>query len=494
MATRPSSNESWGGLSSGAHVLIFPFPSQGHMIPLLDLVHHLSLRGLSLTVLITPKNLPILSPLLSHNPTIQTLLLPFPTHPSIPPGVENTKDLPNISAFLFMMHAMGGLYHPLLHWFQSHPSPPVAIISDFFLGWTHHLASHLGIPRIVFSPSGALCLSLVHSLWRNMPELADPNDVGQVFDFHEVPNSPKYPWWQLSPIYRSYKEGDPTSEFIRDGYFANMASWGWVLNSFSELEGEYLEHLKRDLRNPRVWAAGPILPAGGDVGSAERGGASSLPAPELMAWLDACPAGSVVYVCFGSQEVLTQRRMDALTDGLDASGARFVLCIKQPTSGHVAAGDYGVLPAEFEALVSGRGLIIKGWAPQVAVLSHRAVGSFLTHCGWNSVLEAIVVGVPMLAWPRSADQFWNAGLLVHDMGVAVHVCEGAGAAPDPAMLARLLSESVREDWKPKGRAKELSRAARAAVKEGGSSFEDLSRLASELEQLSVRLGDENPSA
>nr|DAD31562.1 TPA_asm: hypothetical protein HUJ06_010413 [Nelumbo nucifera] len=71
----------------------------------------------------------------------------------------------------------------------------------------------------------------------------------------------------------------------------------------------------------------------------------------------------------------------------------------------------------------GRGLVIRGWAPQVLILRHRAVGLYLTHCGWNSVLEALVAGVPMLVWPIGADQFPNAKLLVDQMGMIVKVCE-----------------------------------------------------------------------
>ncbi|XP_058112454.1 UDP-glycosyltransferase 89B2-like [Magnolia sinica] len=473
---------------SGAHILVFPFPAQGHMIPLLDLTHHLTVRGLSITILVTPKNLPILNPLLSQCPSIQTLVLPFPKYPSIPPGVENTKDLPSKNAFTSMIHALGALYDPILQWFQSHPSPPTAIISDFFLGWTHRLACQIGIPRVVFSPSGALTLAVVNSLWRTMPKLPDPADVDASLSFPHIPNSPKYPWKHLSSLYRSYKEGDPVSEFIKEGMRANLVSWGFVFNSLSELEGEYLEHLRRDLGHARVWAVGPLLPSV-DVAPTERGGASSLPAGEVMSWLDQCTDGSVIYVCFGSQVVLTRRQMEALADGLDASGARFVWSVKEPTGGHVA-GEYGVIPAGFEARVAGRGLVIRGWAPQVSILGHRSTGSFLSHCGWNSVLEAIVAGVPMLAWPMGADQFFNAGLLEDHLGIATRVCGGAESVPDSVELARAVAESVSWTWPQRARAKELSRAAGGAVREGGSSYQDLDALATELREVGVRTNDE----
>ncbi|KAL7161121.1 hypothetical protein ACSBR2_041723 [Camellia fascicularis] len=91
-------------------------------------------------------------------------------------------------------------------------------------------------------------------------------------------------------------------------------------------------------------------------------------------------------------------------------------------------GDYGRIPLGFEDREIGRGLIVKDWAPQVMILRHRAIGTFLTHCGWNSVLERLVAGVPMLAWPMEGEQFLNATLLVDELKVAIRICEGAQTA------------------------------------------------------------------
>lgn len=458
------------------------------MITLLDFSYLLARRGLTVTVLITPKNLPILQPLLSKSLSIRPLILPFPNHPSIPEGVENVKDLPP-NSFLPMMQATADLRDPIVQWFGSQPNPPIAIISDLFLGWTHDLASDLGLPRVLFSPSGAKAVAFIHCLWRTMPTLADPADVESPVGFPEIPNSPKYPWWQLSPVYRSYKAGDPVSEFIKDGMRrANPASWGIVFNSFAELETKYLDYTRNDLGHARVWAVGPLLPSK-EVGSTERGGSGPVPAGEVMSWLDEHPDASVVYVCFGSQVVLTRRQMEALANGLDKSATRFVWSVKGPTRGHEAVGGQsglGVVPAGFEDRVAGRGLIIRGWAPQVATLSHRAIGAFLTHCGWNSVLEAITAGVPMLTWPMGADQFLNATLLVDELRIGVRVCEGAEAVPDSDGLARVLAESVSSSWAERVRAKELSRTALGAVEEGGSSFREIDEFVKEICALSTK--------
>ncbi|KAJ4843867.1 hypothetical protein Tsubulata_039309 [Turnera subulata] len=474
------------GSEAQAHILIFPYPAQGHMISLLDLTHQLSLRGLTITILVTPKNLPLLNPLLSKNPSIKTLVLPFPTHPSIPHGLENCKDLPP-NSFAFMTAALGGLYEPLLNWFKTHPSPPVAIISDMFLGWTHRLACELNVRRFVFSPSGAMALSVGFSLWKDNPRRKNEDDRNEVISFPKIPNCPKYPWWQISPIYRRYVHGHPNGEFIRDIMVANTESWGLVINSFTELEASYLDHLREKMGQDRVWAVGPLLPprSKDDVsGPSERGGSSSAPVQELMAWLDSCEDHSVVYVCFGSQALLTSDQIEAVASGLDQSGIRFIWATKEPANAQVD-GRYGTLPIEFEQKVAGRGIIVRGWAPQVMILGHRAVGSFLTHCGWNSVLEGLVAGVPMLAWPMGADQFVDADLL-DELKVGERVCEGAGTVPNSTELARAVRESVSDNEDRRKRAKEISRAAVDAIKDDGSSATDLDGLVTHLGGLALK--------
>ncbi|KAK4415042.1 UDP-glycosyltransferase 89B2 [Sesamum alatum] len=445
---------------SGAHILIFPYPGQGHMIPLLDLTHQLAARGLTITILVTPKNLALLSPLLSAHP---------PLHH--PPRVENTVGLP-ASGFLSMICALADLHNPIVHWFRNHPSPPSAIVSDMFLGWTHHLARQLGIRRYAFFPSGAFAISFIYSLWLEMPQRKNQSDDNEIVGFIRIPNSPFYPWWQLSPIFRSYVKGDPNSEFIRDSFLANGSSYGLVFNSFGGLEGAYLDYLKKEFGHDRVWAIGPVLPPA-DVGPNERGGSSSVSISQICSWLDTCQDHTVVYVCFGSQAVLTNKQMKELALGLEKSGVKFILSVKGATKGHVE-GDYGSIPLGFEDRVAGRGLVIKGWAPQVLILRHRAVCAFLTHCGWNSMLESIVAGVPMLAWPMGADQFLNATLLVDQLDVAIRVCEGAETVLDSDDLVQRLAEVTSEKWtKRRARAVALGKAAADAISEGGSSFDEL---------------------
>lgn len=372
-----------------------------------------------------------------------------------------------------MLHALGQLKSPILNWFESHPSPPVAIISDMFLGWTHHLAVELGIRRYVFYPSGALAISVILSLWCDVPKRQKSEDENEMIKFSKIPSCPVYPWWQLSPIYRSYIEGDPVSEFVKDGFRANVASYGLVINTFSGLERVYLDYLSNELGNDRLWSIGPVLPLD-DVGPVERGGPSEVLSSVVSSWLDACQDHTVVYICFGSQAVLTNKQMKELTLGLEKSGVKFILCVKGKTKGHVDDEDYGDIPPGFEDRVAERGLVIKGWAPQVLILRHKAIGAFLTHCGWNSTIEGIVAGVPMLAWPMGADQFANATLLVDELKVAIRVCEGDETVLESNDLVKFLGDFTSAKWiEKRAIAKNLSKAAVEAIGKEGSSFKNL---------------------
>ncbi|KAM3371042.1 hypothetical protein ACQJBY_018423 [Aegilops geniculata] len=463
---------------STPHLLVVPFPAQGHALPLLDLAAQLASRGLRLTVVTTPANASQLSPLLAAHPgSVQPLVLPFPAHPSLPPGLENTRSCPP-SYFPVFIHALAALRQPVLAWARSDSHPVAAVLSDFFCGWTQPLAAELSVPSIVFSPSGVLGTAVPHSLFRRLIKRPSDADDGFGVSFPAIPGEPAFQWRELSGMYRGYMEGqvgEQVGEAVRQNFLWNLESWGFVSNTFRALEGRYLDSPLEDLGLKRVWAVGPLAPETSSSG--DRGGEAALVAGDLGAWLGGFPQGSVVYVCFGSQAVLTPAVATALAEALERSAAPFLW----------AAGDGAVLPEGFEARAAAarRGLVVRGWAPQVAILRHAAVGWFMTHCGWNSVLESAAAGVPMLAWPMTADQFVNARLLVDEARVAVRACAGGiGVAPDAGELAAVLAGAVGEGGSAaRARAKELAAEAAGAIKEGGSSRQDLERLVLEIQKL-----------
>ncbi|KAM7279331.1 hypothetical protein ACFE04_006465 [Oxalis oulophora] len=312
-----------GSSSSSAHVLIYPYPASGHIIPLLDLTHQLLTRGLTVTVIVDPSNESLLHPIKSrHVFNFNTLILPSP-------APDFTFSQNNLIA---KMKAIRDLHFPLIvDWFNCHVSVSVsAIISDFFLGWTQELADTVGVPRVVFSPSGALSFSVFHHMWHDLPTNVDDEEcLNYTVSFDKVPNCPKYPWYQLSYLYRSLKQGDPDWEFCRMNYLVCGDTWGFVFNSVNDLERVYFDYLKELTGHHKVWAVGPVLPPDDDSMISNRGGLSSMPRHDLMTWLDKRGSRSVVYVCFGSRAVLTRKQIDELAEGLDKSGVHFIWSVAQ---------------------------------------------------------------------------------------------------------------------------------------------------------------------
>ncbi|CAJ1958565.1 unnamed protein product [Sphenostylis stenocarpa] len=237
---------------------------------------------------------------------------------------------------------------------------------------------------------------------------------------------------------------------------------GIIVNSFAELEAVVINAMAR-----------------ADAGTDNK---------ECLRWLDEQPSRSVVYLCFGSRGSFTVSQLREIANGLERSGHRFLWVVKRPVEEegtkqvHEAAkpGDdfdlASVLPKGFMERTKGRGMVVKAWAPQVEVLSRESVGVFVSHCGWNSVLEGVVAGVPMIAWPLYAEQHVNREVMVGEMKVAVAVDQ---REEDGFVSAEEVEKRVREVMESKEigeRSLKLKRMALAAVGESGSSTTALANL------------------
>ncbi|KAI7752400.1 hypothetical protein M8C21_011153 [Ambrosia artemisiifolia] len=262
--------------TNNTHLLLYPCPGYGHVIPSLELAHHLLGRGLTITVIISTDDLPLIDPLLSSYPTSLHKLL-----------FTNRKVNPSPQPLIAKILSTQQLFNPIVKWFKSQPSPPVAIVSDFFLGWTTELASHLGIKRVMFSTSGALGSSIFHALWQDIPNINNDNaneDENFLISFPEIPNAPQFPWWHLPPASRGFKNGDQDFESFRTTILANMRSWGIVYNTFEGLEGVYINYVKKQMGHDRVWAVGPLLPDEHSPMNGPRTGPNGAPPHDLLMW------------------------------------------------------------------------------------------------------------------------------------------------------------------------------------------------------------------
>ncbi|CAL9749442.1 unnamed protein product, partial [Musa acuminata subsp. burmannicoides] len=465
-------------------VFFIPFFATGHMIPLVDIARLFAARGVDSTVLVTPANAALIQATVDaaadSGLPIRTLIYPFPSSESgLPPGVENISALPPSESYKidvatpFVRPAHDRLLR--LH-------RPDAVVADVHFPWTTFVARDLGVPRFTFQALGLFPVCMMNSLFTNLPHLAVAGDDVPFL----VPNLP-HPIHMVRRELPDFLRGNTQIGAAMDDISAaESGSLGVVVNSFVEMESAYAEYYYKTC-NMRSWFVGPVAIAAAGQGSslATRGGDDPIAAANrarCLLWLDAKEPKSVVYVCFGSWSQFTGEQLREMALGLEAAGHPFLWVVRD--------GSDEWMPEGFERRVEGRGLVVRGWAPQVAILAHAAVGGFVTHCGWNSVLEGVSAGLPMVTWPLSTEQFMNEKLVVGVLRVGVRAAEGPGstleeerAVVGAAELARAVGwvmDSGEEAERMRRRAREYGETARAAVKEGGSSHKGLSDLIEEI--------------
>lgn len=209
-----------------------------------------------------------------------------------------------------------------------------------------------------------------------------------------------------------------------------------LINTCDDLERPFLDYVANLTGRP-VWGIGPLLPDEYWRSAAsllqERGirpkRESNYSDDEIIGWLDRQPCDSVMYISFGSEVGPSAEEYPELAKALEESSRPFIWVIQKksarpgPPGGGPAQMESSYFPHDLDSRVGERGLVIHGWAPQLLILSHPSTGGFVSHCGWNSTVEAIVRGVPILAWPIRGDQYYNAKLVVNHLKIGALVCD-----------------------------------------------------------------------
>ncbi|XP_020600308.1 UDP-glycosyltransferase 73E1-like [Phalaenopsis equestris] len=476
------------------HFLLVPLMAQGHMIPMVDLARLLAVRGVLVSFVTTPVNLariqPIADQVSASSLPIHFIELPFPaTDVGLPEGCENADLIPSAAFFLTFMNAQSLLRDPL----ESHLRIPNAskwpkpscIISDNLQHWTADVALSLNIPRIIFHGPSCIYMSCQRFIDQNRAELQSAIEAasGEPVIIRGLPHPIQVSKHEVMAAWRS----DPGwSKFVETVQLVEESAAGVVVNSFTELEPWYFERYREMMgKGKPIWPVGPLSLYNKEIDAKEtRGRASSVDTNVLLRWLDEQENGSVVLVSFGSIARDTMDQLVELGQGLEATGRPFIWVVKWAEE----MQGMNEWLTELEKRVEGRGMVIRGWAPQTVILEHAAVGGFVTHCGWNSTLEAVAAGVVMVTWPHFADQFLNERLVVDvlKVGVAVGVKEptvlglenkeeevvqvGRG---EVERAVEMLMGGGEEGEERRLRAKELREKAKMAMEKGGSSWEGL---------------------
>ncbi|WVZ56873.1 hypothetical protein U9M48_007344 [Paspalum notatum var. saurae] len=481
-------------------VVLYPSPGVGHVVPMVQLAKVFLRHGYAVTMVVAEPPAGSLDfrivdfdRVAASNPAITFHVLPpLPTadvaRPGKPPFLLTLQALPRYN------DALEAFLRAIIPRRRLH-----SLVVDMFSAHAVDVAAKLGVPAYAFFASGAATLAVV----TQVPALL----AGRRAGLKELGDTP-LEFLGVPPFPASHLIGelleppdDEMCEAMVDVWKRNTdATTGVLVNTFESLESPAVQAL-RDPRCvpgrvlPPVYCVGPLVGGGGDgMGGGARQERAETERHECLAWLDAQPEKSVVFLCFGSRGTHPAEQLREIAVGLDRSGHRFLWALRRPAGTATATDDLkdlGMLfPEGFLERTKDRGLIVWSWAPQVEVLRHASTGAFVTHCGWNSTLEAITEGVPMLCWPLYAEQLMNKVFITEGMRVGVEM-EGYRAGIVKAEEVEAKVKMVMESDKGReirGRAAALKKEAVAALQDGGSSQTSFARFLLDAKNVDDPLG------
>ncbi|KAF4361810.1 UDP-glycosyltransferase 76F1 [Cannabis sativa] len=449
----------------GQRLVLFPLPLQGHMNPMLELANILHSRGFSITFIHTTFN--------SLNPSNY----PHFTFHSFPDGLSPTEASTSKNDILsFLLHLNTKCVQPfkdclatLLSQAALDVKPYTCLIYDGLLNFTQAVSCSLNLPTVVLRTGGAssfVVFAAFPLLWeKGYLPIQESRLEEQVIEFPPLkvkdiptmntPNQEKF------------------VEFLKAIINAAKASSGIIWNTFEDLEQPSLESLKNQLNIP-MFPIGPFH----KYNSTSSSSSSSLLIEDKssISWLNTQAPKSVIYVSFGSLAVIGEAQFLEIAWGLANSKHPF-LWVVRPASVNGAEW-LESLPKGFVEELGGRGHIVK-WAPQKEVLGHVAVGAFWTHNGWNSTLESICEGVPMICMPCFSDQKVNAAYVSRVWKVGIQLENGKFERGEiEQSIRKLMKENEGEEIRC--RALKLKDKSISCLIQGGSSYQSLNSLVSHL--------------
>ncbi|XP_059318733.1 nuatigenin 3-beta-glucosyltransferase-like [Lycium ferocissimum] len=468
------------------HVLFLPYFATGHIIPLVNAARLFAYRGVNVTILTTHHNASLFRSSIDNDDNhsiifIDTLRFPS-TQVGLPEGIENFSIAPSSEMSGKIFHAIYLLQKPMED--KIREIRPDCIFSDMYFPWTVDIAKELNIPRLLFNQSSYMYHSILHNLKLYKPhKQISTSSSSTNFLVPGLPDKIKFKLSQLTEdLVKPEDERSPYDELLDQIQDVEDQSYGIVHDTFYELEPAYADYYQK-IKKIKCWHIGPISHFSSKLIPKKEvtNAAADKNSCAIVEWLNEQKPKSVLYVSFGSIVILPEGQLTEIAKALAASTLPFIWVVRKDQSEQVMW-----LPDGFEERKNG--LIIKGWAPQLTILDHSALGGFMTHCGWNSVLEAIVAGVPMLTWPLSAEQFYNEKLVeVVGLGVKVgsEICnlQGGeilspiiGSKKIKEAIERLMSDGSKESQEIREKAIAVSEMAKNAIGEGGSSWNSLTAL------------------
>ncbi|CAL2248926.1 unnamed protein product [Prunus armeniaca] len=459
-----------------AQLVFIPAPGVGHIVSTVEIAKQLVARDHQLFITILIMKLPFDKLFTNTDPSISHRI----SFVNLPESHIDTQGLafPSfIKTFVqgHKTHVKDAVTKLLA---ESTQAELAGFVIDMFCTPMINVADEFQIPSYLFFTSSAASLGF----WFHLQSLHDEQgkDVAEITGWDSELIVPSF----INPVPAGVwpgvtrtKEGATT--FIDfAGRFRQTK--GILINTFRELEPHALRSLS-DGKFPLVYPVGPLLNMKSDDGHV--GSDQSIQKSDILEWLDDQPPSSVVFLCFGSMGSFDEAQVKEIACALEQSGQRFLWSLRQPEpEGKMGMpSDYAdvklVLPEGFLDRTAGIGKVI-GWAPQVAILAHPAVGGFVSHCGWNSTLESLWCGVPIATWPLYAEQQLNAFGLVKELGLGVEIkmdYKQDIEVVSSEEIERGIRRVMEKDSDIRARVKEISEKSKKALTDGGSSYSSLGR-------------------
>ncbi|XP_043700804.1 UDP-glycosyltransferase 88F5-like [Telopea speciosissima] len=432
-------------------IVLYPSPGIGHLVSMVEL-GRLVLKhypSFSITILITPppfntgSTAPYITRISTTTPSISFHHLP----PILISPDSISSAHPEALLFEVLRRNNPSVHQALLTISQT--STIRAFIIDLFCTPARDVAASFNIPIYNFFTSGAavLCVMLYFpTIHKNTTKSF--KDLGPtILDF---PGTPPIPAQDM--IKPMLDRNDVTYQGFLDFCTKMPESNGILVNTVESLEPRALKALSDglcipDRPTPPICCVGPIIAAD------DRTGGEHGEKHECLTWLDSQPSRSVVFLCFGSLGLFSAAQLKEIAIGLEKSGQRFLWVVRNPPTEDNSWRNLAppepdldaLLPEGFLERTKDKGFIVKSWAPQMEVLNRTSVGGFVTHCGWNSVLEAVCAGVPMVAWPLYAEQRLNRIFLVEEMKLAMPMKESENGFVSAAEVEKRVRELLDSD-------------------------------------------------
>ncbi|KAF0893426.1 hypothetical protein E2562_025225 [Oryza meyeriana var. granulata] len=476
------------------HFVVIPWLATSHMIPIVDIACLLAAHGAVVTIITTPASARLVQSRVDRagdqgTSRITVTTIPFPaTEAGLPEGCERVDHVPSpdmVPSFFDAAMQFGDAVAPHCRLMsQRRPNCFVAGISHT---WAHVLARELGTPCFIFHGFCAFSLLCCEYLNTHKPHeaVASPDEL---FDVPVLPPFECRLTRRQLPL--QFLPSCPIEDRMRELREFELAVDGIVVNSFEELERDSAARLAA-ATGKKVFAVGPVSLSHSPTVHDPRAAASD-DAKRCMAWLEAKEARSVLYVSFGSAGRMPPAQLMQLGMALVSCPWPVLWVIKGAGSLPDDVKEWLRENTDADGVADSQCLAVRGWAPQVAILSHPAVGGFVTHCGWGSTLESIAAGVPMAAWPFSAEQFLNEKLIVDVLGIGVSigvtkptggVLTGGsgeekvdvGTEQVKRALNSLMDGGIEGEERVK-KVQELKAKANAALEKEGSSYMNLDKL------------------